>query len=70
MYEQIALEMAIVERLALDAVRRKIASQQLGEAWIGLTLPSANAPEDTAITGSGSPHTIFSDVEDHQCREA
>lgn len=36
MWEDIALEMARVEREALARVRSKIASQQLGEAWVDL----------------------------------
>jgi hypothetical protein len=35
-YEDIILEMARTEREALEAVRRKIAARQLGEAWKGL----------------------------------
>ena len=69
MYEQIALEMAITERLALDAVRRKIASQQLGEAWrIGLT--AAGAQGDTAIAEPGTPRTTSSGVDGRQYQEA
>lgn len=36
MWDDILLEVAIIERLARENVRQKIASQQLGEAWTGL----------------------------------
>lgn len=36
MWDDIALEVAIIERLARENVRQKIASQQLGEAWVGI----------------------------------
>jgi hypothetical protein len=36
MYEDVIIEMARIEREAREAVRRKIAARQLGEAWIGL----------------------------------
>lgn len=39
MHEEIALEIAIIERLALQAVRDRIAAQQLGEAWRDLNSP-------------------------------
>lgn len=35
-YEDIALDLARIERQALDAVRARIASRQLGEAWVDL----------------------------------
>jgi hypothetical protein len=35
-YEDVILEMARIEREALEAVRRKIAARQLGELWKGL----------------------------------
>jgi hypothetical protein len=33
---EIALELALLERKALDRVRRRNAEQQLGEAWVDL----------------------------------
>lgn len=36
MWDDIALEMAIEERQALEKACRRVASQQLGEAWIDL----------------------------------
>lgn len=36
MWDEIALELARVEREAFDAVRHRIAARQLGEAWVGL----------------------------------
>lgn len=36
MYEDIILELARLEREAHERIRRKMASQQLGQAWIGL----------------------------------
>jgi len=35
-YDDIIIELARIEREALEAVRRKIAARQLGEAWEGL----------------------------------
>lgn len=46
MFEDIALEVARIERLALDAVRMKIASRQLGEAWRDLP---HDLPEDRPL---------------------
>ena len=57
MYDEITLEMAIIERLALDAVRRKIASQQLGEAWVGLLHDPANDSEPVAFAEPVFPHS-------------
>ncbi len=36
MEDEITLELARLHRAALANVRQKIASQQLGEAWVGL----------------------------------
>ncbi len=36
MHEDIIIELAQLERRAFERVRHKIASQQLGEAWIDL----------------------------------
>jgi len=44
-YEDITLEMAIIERLARESVRQKLASQQLGEAWVGLENTAELSPE-------------------------
>jgi hypothetical protein len=41
-YEDIILELARIEREALEAVRRKIAARQLGEAWKGLESEDAS----------------------------
>jgi hypothetical protein len=35
-HEQVALEIAIIERQCFAAVREKLAARQLGEAWVGL----------------------------------
>lgn len=43
MWDEIALEIARTEREAFDAVRRKIASQQLGEAWVDLDVPTEHS---------------------------
>jgi hypothetical protein len=50
-WDDIALEIAIIERLALESVRRKIASQQLGEAWTDLL---HDLPENGSLV-SGEP---------------
>ncbi len=51
MWDDIALEIARTEREAFDAVRRKIASQQLGEAWVDLfvDLPVLSNPISGAV---------------------
>lgn len=36
LHDDITLELARLQREALANIRRKIASQQLGEAWVGL----------------------------------
>lgn len=36
LHDDITLELARLQREALARVRRKIAAQQLGEAWVGL----------------------------------
>jgi hypothetical protein len=35
-YDDIILELARIEREAREAIRRKLAARQLGEAWKGL----------------------------------
>lgn len=43
------LELARIEREALARVRRKLASQQLGEAWIGLAREAGFEPAITVL---------------------
>jgi hypothetical protein len=42
MIEDIMLEIARVEREALEKVRKRIAERQLGEAWVGLVVDHAD----------------------------
>lgn len=49
MWEDIALELARIERAALDAVRKRMSEQQLGEAWEGLAEVNA---DDKSFRGS------------------
>lgn len=55
MYEDIALEIAITERLALQAARERIASQQLGEAWVGLAGEAGFEPTITVLETAALP---------------
>lgn len=45
-WDEIALEVARTEREAFDAVRRKIAARQLGEAFVNL---SADDPSEDSL---------------------
>lgn len=49
MWDDIALEVAIIERLARENVRQKIASQQLGEAWVDLGVGDAEPVREGAL---------------------
>lgn len=39
MWDDIALELARIERAAFDAVRKRMSERQLGEAWADLAEP-------------------------------
>lgn len=49
-WDEIALELARIEREAFDAVRRRIAARQLGEAWIDLRPILAESEAESALS--------------------
>lgn len=51
-YEEITLEMARMERQMLAAVRAKVASQQLGEAWVDLGHPDVERSPSRVLSVS------------------
>lgn len=45
MIEDIAIEIARIEREARERVREKLAARQLGEAWVGLPVGKESGHE-------------------------
>lgn len=53
-YEDIALELARIERQALAAIRAKMAAQQFGEAWVDLVHPHVESRAGDVVTRSAT----------------
>ncbi len=47
-HDEITLELARLQRVAFENVRKRIAAQQLGEAWVGLDQSSLIIINDRA----------------------